>query len=131
LAQTYSSLSERRNYAAHQADFTYQYSWLEKVQNEIITLAASIDILLEARCRQVSSDITKGVEQHDIVSALNFRFLTMSGGKYRETKKMNGRAIKIWPDLASAVSPLKTKLAVKKEFLIIMDNSKRIEDWYV
>lgn len=130
LCQSYKNAAERRHYSAHKAGFVYDYRWLENIRNEIIAIAVSLDVLLSARCRQISADLTKTINLHNIDDGLNFRFLEKSGATYRETLLIGGRAKKIWPSLADAVANIKPRLTSKREFLIVLDDTRRINDWY-
>ena len=130
LQQSYKNIAERRHNSAHKADYDYDYRWLENIRNEIIAIAVSLDVLLSARCRQISADLSKAIKSHDINNGLNFRFLEKSGSEYRETSVIGGRARKIWSLLDDAVNGIKPNLISKKEFLIILDDSRRINDWY-
>lgn len=129
LCQSYKNAAERRHSSAHKADFDYDYRWLENIRNEIIAIAISLDVLLSARCRQISADLSKAICSHDIENGLSFRFLEKSGSDYRETLQIGGRARKIWALLDDAINNIKPTLVSKKEFLIILDDSRRINDW--
>lgn len=130
LSQAYGNAAQRRHKSAHSAAFRYEYQWLANIKNEILAIAASIDIILSARCRQVDNNLTKEMKLHSIDDALNFRFLESNSGRYRETTIVGGRARKNWSDLDDALADLKPKLKTRKEFLIVLDSSKRIENWY-
>ncbi|RDV16866.1 hypothetical protein DXT99_01770 [Pontibacter diazotrophicus] len=131
LAQAYKNAASRRHNAAHTASFQYDYVWIANIKNEILTIAAALDILLTARCRQVNSNLIKKIEEHDIRSALNYRFLEPKNTTYRETTSIGGRSKKNWPSLQNAITTIKPNLVTRNEFLIILDSSRRIEDWFV
>ena len=130
LAQVYKNLSSRRNKAAHDASFMYEYTWLSEAKNQLLILSSSIDILLTATYRLVNVDNSKAMERHDVSSMLNYRFLEESRAGFRETKQINGRARKIWRDVDLALANLRPNLERKKEFLILLDRSGRIKDWH-
>jgi len=128
--QTYLNASERRHNCAHVADYNYDYQWLSAIKNEIITICASLDILLSARHRQAKSDCSKKLKDHDIKKALNYKFIEADKGNYRETKNIGGRAIKVWKNMEDAVNNIQPKLENNNEFLILLNESRRICDWH-
>lgn len=130
LSQTYKNAAERRHNSAHAAAFQYSYQWLVEIKSEIIAICASLDILLAARCRQVQLNPAMPLESHDISKALNFRFLEPQGQKFREVQQIGGRSRKTWSALSDAINALQPNLVAKNEFLIVLDSSKRIADWY-
>ena len=130
LAQAYRNAASRRNSSAHTANFQYDHLWLANVKNEIIAIAATLDIVITARCRQVIADPTIKLDVHNIQDALNFRFLELDNGIYRETKQIAGRSRKNWPNLANAINFLQPSLIGRNEFLIILNSHKRIDDWH-
>jgi len=132
LYETYKNAASRRNSAAHIATFQYSYAWLENIKNDIMSICAAFDILLTARCRQVTSNKFIEISQHDINNALKFRFLeeVSTNQSIRETTVVNGRARKIWHTLDLAVTNLQPMLSNKNEFLILLDSQKRIKDWF-
>lgn len=127
LSQTYQNLSDRRHKAAHAVNYSYSYQDLQSTHNDILAISSSLDILLTARHRQVESDLSKKVEDHSIESALGFRFLEQSDTFYRETTTIGGRARKKWATLDGHLKPM---LKLKQEFLIVLNQSKRIHDWH-
>ena len=129
LCQSYNNAAARRHSAAHGANFRYEYQWLLDIKDEILAICASLDVLLEARCRQISNDLGKRINDHSIERALKFRFLEKYEGKYRETLKVGGKARKLWPSDTSAIVSLSPKLARNDEFLFILDESKRVLHW--
>jgi len=130
LAQAYKNAAARRHSAAHTANFQYNHAWLANLKNEIIAIDASLDIAITARCRQVSGSPGIKLDVHDINSVLNFRFLEYENGIYKETKQIGGRSKKNWSNLTAAINFIQPSLNQKKEFLIILNSSKRIEDWH-
>jgi len=130
LAQAYKNAADRRHSAAHTANFQYNHAWLANLKNEIIAIAASIDIAITARCRQVAASPGIKLDVHNINSVLNFRFLEYDNGIYKETKQMGGRSKKNWSNLTTAINSIQPSLNSKNEFLIILNSSKRIEDWH-
>jgi hypothetical protein len=131
LSQSYKNAADRRHYSAHTASFQYDYQWLSDIRNEILAISCSLSVLLAARCRQIASDLTKNFCDHDIVHALNYRFLEQSGTEFRETTQIGGKARKIWASREDAINHISPNLISKKEFLIVLDNSRRIDDWYL
>lgn len=129
LAQAYKNAAARRHSSAHSAGFRYDYQWLLEIRNEILTICASLDLLLSARCRQVAASLGKNVDAHDIQAALNFRFLETHGSSFKETTAIGGRAKKLWGDRQQAIISIVPTLHARNEFLIILDDAKRIEDW--
>lgn len=130
LCQSYKNAADRRHSSAHKTDFSYAYRWLLNIRNEIIAIAVSLDILLSARCRQINADLSKNINEHNIEDSLNYRFLEKTGSTYRETQALGGRARKIWTLLEDAVTTIRPKLISRGEFLIVMDDSRRINNWY-
>lgn len=130
-SQTYKNAFDRRHSSAHAADFVYAYSWLAAIKDEILAIAASLDILLTARCRQVSGDLTSAVDAHDISVALNYKFLEKNGGFYRETSSIGGRSRKNWSALGDALNYWRPRLNGTHQFLVVLDERKRINDWYI
>jgi hypothetical protein len=131
LAQAYKNAASRRHRAAHTATYQYDYLWISNVKNEILAIAASLDILLSARCRQVNFAPNLKLNGHNLTLALNYRFLEPREDIYRETKVIGGKSRKNWLSLQEATSMLCPLLIRRNEFLIILNSSRRIEDWYV
>lgn len=129
LAQAYKNAADRRNRAAHTASFRYDYQWLQGIKNEILAIAASLDIVLTARCRQISDNLGTPIADHDIREALNFRFLERSGMTFKEKIQINGPARKNWLSLDDAVIALMPRLRQNNSFLIVLDQTRRINDW--
>ncbi|QOY52487.1 HEPN domain-containing protein [Candidatus Sulfurimonas baltica] len=132
LIQVFKNATSRRHSAAHDATFQYNYGWLEEIKNDIISISSAFDILLIARNRQINANYSIPIDNHTIENALNFRFLeTVSGTtRYRETTVISGKARKIWDSLDAALIFLKPRLLAKDEFLIILNEQKRIIDWH-
>lgn len=131
LNQIFKNAAQRRHSAAHTADFRFEYQWLEGIKKEILAISGALDILLSARCRQVRSNLRKSLDEHNIDDALSYRFLEPSRNVYRETTQIGGKSRKNWASLADAVNCLKPSLPSRQEFLIILDNAKRVDNWYV
>ncbi|WP_143197612.1 MAE_28990/MAE_18760 family HEPN-like nuclease [Chitinophaga niabensis] len=131
LGQAYKNAFNRRNRAAHGANFIYEYQALESFKNEIIAIAASMDIVLTARCRQVRKRPREKVSSHDIRTALNYRFLEPRGSIFIESKVIGGKVVKKWPTKQDGINYIQPRLMTKNEFLIILNGRRRIVDWYV
>ncbi len=131
LSQAYKNASSRRHSCAHEANFNYSFIWLEAIKSEILAIAASLDVVLEARCRQVESSLSINVQDHNIDAALNYRFLHDVAGVHKESKAIGGRTIKNWHDQSEALRVLLPRLRPAQEFLILLDSGRRISDWYV
>jgi hypothetical protein len=104
---------------------------LASIKSEILAIAASLDIILEARCRQVETSLNMNIQDHSIDDALNYRFLYNASGVYKESKNLGGRTIKNWRDSSEALRVLRPKLKPAKEFLVLLDSGRRVSDWYV
>lgn len=132
LCNSYTNASERRHNAAHVANFEYEYTWLSNIQVEILSIAASIDILLTALCRLINTNPAVRLENHNIDSALNYRFLVLDlgSGLYKEKLNPTARSIKNWPTLDTGINSIQPRLKSRNEFLIILNHSLRIMDWY-
>lgn len=130
LQEAYKFAAERRHQSAHSANFIYDYQWLRNIRNEILSIAASLDILLEARCRKIRSSLNKAVATH-ANDVWNVRFLMQHGTNFKEAKSITSRAVKNWADLDDAIANLRPKLVRNEEFLVILDSGKRIHKWYV
>lgn len=131
LNQAYKNATERRHNSAHAAEFRYEHSWLSGIKREILSIAASLDILLTARCRQIDSDTTKNITEHDIENALNFRYLEKHDQVYKDTSIIGSRSRKNWVSLESAVANIKPKLVNDNNFLIVLDSTGSLNDWHV
>ncbi len=129
LASAFNNASQRRHSSAHSASFVYSSSWLTNLKNEILAICSSLDILISAKCRQAAQNPSLRLVDQDFSIDLNYRFLELHGVKYKETKSIGGRSQKNWDDLASAFSHHNTRLSGRKEFLIVLDSSRRINDW--
>jgi hypothetical protein len=130
LGQAYKNAASRRHSCAHVANFNYDYLWLTSIKSEILAIAASLDIILEARCRQAETTLNINMQDHDIDKALNYRFLLEDSGVHKESKTLGGRSIKNWINLPEALREIRPKLRASNEFLIVLDNTRRISDWY-
>lgn len=130
LGQAYKQAGSRRNSSAHSANFQYTHALLSNLKSEILAIAASLDILLSARCRQVNLNPAIKLDAHNITTALNYRFLEVRGSIHRETTTIGGRSKKNWPSLESALLGLQPTLLSRNEFLVLLNSSGRIEDWY-
>lgn len=134
LSQSYENASSRRHSSAHSVNYSYQYSWLEGIKKEILSISASFDLLLTARYRQIKRNPTVNVSTHNIDDDLKYRFLKEKsiGGNivFQELTQINGRSRKNWTDLTLAINTLKPNLEHKKEFLIILDSSSSLSNWY-
>lgn len=131
LNQSYKNATERRHNSAHSVNFRYEYGWLRDIKREILSISASIDILLTARCRQVANDLTCSLTDHDINDALNFRYLEKYGSIYKETTTYRGRSRKNWGVFEDALAHIRPRLLRNGEFLIIIDSSGSLSDWYI
>jgi len=135
LNDSYKNASTRRHKSAHTANFTYEYSWLQAIKKEILSISASFDILLSARIRQINNNISISINEHNIEDDLNYRFLKKEvvGGRvvYKEKTTINGRSRKNWDNLENAISTLRPNLIGNKEFLIILDVSGSLMNWYI
>lgn len=131
LSSSFKNASQRRHNAAHNANFNYVHSWLTNIKSEILAIAASIDIAIAAKCRQISRIPTSNIDAFDISGDLNYRFIeSVSSTLFKEKKHIGGKSIKNWPDIPSAIASISPNLSTRKEFLIILNNSGRIIDWY-
>ena len=131
LLSSFQNASQRRHNAAHNVNFNYIHSWLTNIKSEILAIAASIDIALTAKCRQVSRSPSSAIDILDIAGDLNFRFIeAASSTQFKEKKGFIGKTIKNWPTLSDAIAHNQPKLNKKKEFLIVLNSSGRIIDWY-
>lgn len=131
LLSAFKNASQRRHSAAHNVNFNYAHSWLTNIKSEVLSIAASIDIALTAKCRQVTRSPGDSIDNLDINADLNYRFIeTISATLYKEKKNMGGKTVKNWTDINAAIAFHQPKLISKKEFLIILNSSGRIIDWY-
>jgi len=135
LNESYKNASKRRHKSAHTVNFSYEYSWLEGIKKEILSISASFDILLSARVRQVRQNTSIAMNEHNIDDDLNYRFLKEEQLRginiYKELTDIGGRSRKNWDDLDDAISYLNPRLINNKEFLIILDSSGSLIDWHV
>lgn len=131
LGQSYKNAASRRHSCAHEANFNYNYSWLSSIKGELLAISASLDIALEARCRQVEANPDKNMADHALDQALNYRFLHKTNNLYKELLSFNGTSRKNWTDLSDALLQIRPRLGVNNEFLILLDSQKTILDWHV
>ncbi len=129
LAQAFNLAAQRRHSSAHSASFYYNQSWLSNLKSEILSICASIDIVITARCRQANRNHTIPLANNNLDSELNYRFLEMHGSIFKETKTVGGRSLKNWTDLQTALTHHSLRIVGKKEFVIILDARRRIMDW--
>lgn len=129
LAQAFSLAAQRRHSSAHSASFNYNSSWLANLKSEILSISASIDIVITSRCRQADRRPLLKLEDNNIDDDLNFRFLEANGTIFRETKSIGGRSIKNWSDIDAALAHHSTRIEGKKEFVIVLNANRRIMDW--
>ncbi|MCE7579459.1 hypothetical protein LZS94_18240 [Aliivibrio fischeri] len=130
LSDAYKNAADRRHNAAHSTDFEYEHSWLSNIEGELISIAASIDILLTALCREVDKNIVLKLNQHNLTNALKYRFLVFESNVYKEKLNINSNSIKNWSTLEDAVNYLQPKLVTREEFLIVHNASGRVVNWY-
>lgn len=129
LAQAYNLASQRRHSSAHSVTFVYNSTWLTNLKSEILSICASIDIAISSRCRQAARQPLVALASHNLNKELNFRFLELQGGIYRETRTIGGNSRKNWADINVAISSIQPKLLMRKEFLIVLDSTRRITNW--
>lgn len=130
LSESYKNTSDRRHNAAHVVNFEYEHSWLSNIQAEIVSIAASIDIILTAICRLVTSSPDKKLSEHDLNSALKYRYLCLESDVYKEKSSLTSRSVKNWLSLQDALVTLEPSLIIRNEFLIVLNSSGRVCDWY-
>lgn len=131
LGQAYNLASQRRHNSAHSATYMYNTSWLTNLKAEILSICASIDVAISSRCRQASRFPLVPLASHNLNTELNFRFLEFQGSIYRETRTIGGSSRKNWTDLNAAIDELQPKSLSRKEFLIVLDSTRRITNWFV
>lgn len=129
LAEAFRLASQRRHSSAHSASFNYSYSWLINLKSEILSIASSIDIVISSRCRQAVRKPFIKLEDNNLADDLNYRFLESNGTIFKETTSIGGRSLKNWTDLDSAFLHHSARIISKKEFLIVLNSSRRIMDW--
>lgn len=132
LGQCYKNAAERRHSAAHSAVYTYSHQWLLDIRNEIIAIAAALDIAISFRCRDLQNRLLAQMAEIDVSSTLKVRFLEQqASGVLRETTIIGGRSKKNWSSLPEAIAALQPTLVPRNEFLIIIGTDRRISDWLV
>jgi hypothetical protein len=130
LNQSYKNAADRRHKAAHNTNFEYEYAWLNNIEAEIMSIAASIDIVLTAICRLVTAKPSKKLDQHDITYALKYKFLCLESGVYKQKNAITAKSVKNWGTLEDAIAHLEPRLVSKNEFLIVLNAAGRISNWY-
>ena len=130
LATSFNNAYKRRNNAAHDAAFNYSNVWLRNIKAEILAIAASIDIIIEAQFRGLIRNTTSKMGEINFRDEINFRFLQMESATIiKERKRIGGKSIKNWSNIDLAIASLRVNNHSKKEILIILDNTQRITDW--
>lgn len=131
LSSAFNNASQRRHSAAHDVNFNYSYTWLFNIKSEILALAASIDIALSAKCRQINRFPRNPIDRLNIAPDLNYRFIeSLTPNLFKERKALRGRVLKNWPSLNDALARHQPELIRRKEFLIVLNSGSRIIDWY-
>jgi hypothetical protein len=130
LNQSYKNAADRRHKAAHTAPFQYDHGWLAGLRQEIVTIAACIDILLSALCRLTKANPKIPLAEHHAADHLSFRFLEPGERVIRETRQLAGRSRKNWTTEEDAVRDIQPRLEGRGEFLIRLSSARRIADWY-
>jgi hypothetical protein len=131
LCQAYSFAAKRRHKSAHVAAFQYDLTWLHNLKNEIIAISASIDIILKAKCRQAIKFPHKNLDLSNFEDELNYRFLEFDNGIYRDKKTLTSRSIKNWNSIDEAlIKYTNTYLIANSLFIVILDERRRVIDWF-
>ncbi|MGH8108297.1 MAG: HEPN domain-containing protein [Arenimonas sp.] len=130
LNQSYKNAAERRHSSAHTAGFQYSHTWLANLQAEILAIAASLDIALTCRCRQIAATPSVSIDSHALTVGLKYRFLEETGSTFRETITIGGKSRKNWPSIQTAIAGIQPLLARRSEFLIVLDSGKRVSNWF-
>lgn len=130
LQQAYSNAALRRHNAAHVSNFQFEYAWLSSIFNEIMTIAASLDIVLSRKCKMISSSPNDDISSHDIMVDRKYRFLFDKDGFYKEKKLLQGKTIKNWPLQDASLSQVIANARTKNEVLVIIGNNNRVRDWH-
>lgn len=130
LSQAYSLAAYRRNKSAHSVSFRYDSSWLQSLKNEIIGIAASLDIALKSKCRQALRKPTLLLDTLNIDEELNFRYLEQNATLFKDKKELTSKSIKNWASISDAESKYtETYLRANKLHVIIIDTTRRIKTW--
>lgn len=121
----------RRHHCAHEADFIYQYTWLNNAINDIIAISAAFDIALTTRCKFIERFPEEDFSSHSARQVFGYRFLVEDANCYREKTALDSdRTIKRWDSIDSALNTLLTRVRSRDEFLIVINQQRRICDWY-
>ncbi|MCO4202048.1 HEPN domain-containing protein [Aeromonas hydrophila] len=130
LQQAYSNAASRRHNAAHVSNFQFEYAWLSSIFNEIMTIAASLDIALSRKCKMISTSPNDDISSHDIMVDRKYRFLFDKDGYYKERKLLQGKTIKNWPLQVASLAQVIANSRAKNEVLVIIGNNNRVRDWH-
>jgi hypothetical protein len=131
LRLSFENASMRRNSCAHDVNFNYAHSWLSNIRSEIMAIAASLDIAINAKCRQVNRHPSQPLNHRDIQSELRYLFLLQQPTNiWKQKRKIIGPTVKSWTDLSAAITHIVPTLSQRKEYLILLDSSSRILDWF-
>lgn len=104
LSQAYELAAKRRNSSAHSVLFNYDISWLQNLKNEIIGIAASVDIALHAKCRQAKKNPSQKLELSNIDEELNVRFLERDKFVYKDKATLTSKSRKNWASVPDALA---------------------------
>lgn len=130
LSQAYTLAAKRRNKSAHSAAFRYDSSWLQSLKNEILAIAASIDISLKSKCRQAVRNPLIPLIENNLDYELNFRFLEYDNSVYKDKKTLTSKSIKNWNSISKAkLKYTSNYLFDNKLHIIIIDTTRRIKEW--
>lgn len=131
LNEAYKNMFNRRHHCAHEADFIYQYTWLNNAINDIIAISAAFDIALTTRCKYIERFPEEDFSSHSARQVFGYRFLVEDANCYREKTALDSdRTIKRWDSVDSALNTLLTRVRSRDEFLIVINQQRRICDWY-
>jgi hypothetical protein len=136
LNQSYENISMRRHSAAHEANFDYEFGWLEIAVDEIRAIAASLDLILSRQCKFITNSPSATISKNNLSGVLKYRFLVqrqMGANNtlaYSERLDANSKSIKNWSDYTSALAGLLPKCQSRKESLIVLNTQRRIIDWH-
>ncbi|UAY55782.1 HEPN domain-containing protein [Arachidicoccus terrestris] len=130
LNSAFSLASERRHSSAHSASFGYNLNWLQNLKYEIIGISSSIDIVLNAKCRQAKKFPYKKMDTLNFEKEINIRFLQKESTQYLCKTNLTKKTFKTWTSLEKALQFYTKNYRLKnKLFLMILDENKRIIDW--
>lgn len=132
LNQSYSNISGRRHQAAHVANFDYEYGWLESAISEIRAIAASFDLAISFRCKEIQSSPAQPIQKNDLSGKFKYRFLIRDqiSEVHSEKLTISSRTIKNWSDYQTALQNLTPRCRSRKEYLIVLNSQNRIIDWH-